>query len=145
MSAVEPRERTPLGQLIEEARLDRSIREVARASGLPASTLQYYAGPRWPAVRLPSPEVMQAIADGLRIPLVKVQQAALESLRQGQGSMPGNGKTPMSQALDSLTTAQTLVLTAMEGLPPETQDAIADLVLRMGDLVRKTEPIPANC
>lgn len=141
MSAVERQGRTPLGQLIEEARLDRSIREVARASGLPASTLQYYAGPRWPAVRLPSPEVMQAIADGLRIPLVKVQQAALESLRQSQGTMPGNGT---GQAMASLTTAQTLVLTAMEGMPDETQDAIADLVLRMGDLVRKADPLVTN-
>lgn len=131
--------KSPLAMLIDEARRDRSVREVARTGGIAESTLAYYYGNRWPAIRLPAPEVMQAIADGLRVPLARVQKACLDSLQDGKGrEIPDIPET-------ALTTPQAMVLTVMDGMTIAQQEVIYDVVLRLGDAFGVLpDPIPSN-
>jgi transcriptional regulator with XRE-family HTH domain len=79
--------KTPLGELIRDQAHEQgmSMRAVARRAGLDIERLRFYtvAG-RWQATTWPKPEILQAIADGLRIPLADVQRAAEASV----GSAP---------------------------------------------------------
>jgi transcriptional regulator with XRE-family HTH domain len=110
---------TPLSRLVIEE-LERqgiSRRQMAARGGLSPERIAYYMGPRWPRDKMPATSVLQGIADGLRIPLARVQAAALETT--------GGGR------LGGLTADQQTVVDAMSSLSPRYQRALADVVLRL--------------
>lgn len=114
-----PASDTALYKLIVEE-LDRqgiSRAQMAERAGVASSTLAYYVAGRWKGHTMPPARVLQAVADGLRIPLARVQAAALSTTG---AKMPGG-----------LTADQQVTLEAMAPLPPHFQRAIADMVLRL--------------
>lgn len=116
--------KTPLGELIRDQANEQgmSMRAVARRSGLDIERLRFYTVTgRWKATTWPRPEVLQAIADGLRIPLADVQRAAEASV----GSAP---RPPTNLSVD-----QEAVLAAMDDLPTVAQRLISDIVRRIAD------------
>jgi hypothetical protein len=113
---------TPLGKLIadEAASQHMSMRAVARRGNIDIEKLRFYLpNGRWKASTWPRPEILHAIAEGLRIPIADVQRAAEDSV--------GSAPRPPS----NLTAEMEAVLAAMDDLPAMAQRLIVDLARRI--------------
>lgn len=105
-----------LGQYVLRERGDMSLRQVARRGNIDNVKLS-----RWLrkdlSERMPPPDVVQAIADGLGRPLSAVQQVALRAAGQSSPTL--------------LNDEQQTVVGAMSQLDERWQRAISDVVLRL--------------
>jgi transcriptional regulator with XRE-family HTH domain len=104
-----------LGMYVMKEKRSLSLAEVARRGNIDAVTMGRWL--RNDIARLPPPEVLQGIADGLGRPLMAVQRAAVRAA----GAVP---------PLTTLNEAQQTVAEAMAGVDEFWQRAIVDLVLR---------------
>lgn len=108
---------TPFGEWIKATAGTRSLREVARDGGMSLAKLRYYYEDRFNPARGVPLNVLQEIAQGLRVPLPMVADALLRA--QGQAEPSG------------LSARQRSVLAAMQDLTARDQQAVTDLVLRL--------------
>lgn len=108
---------TPFGEWIKQTAGTRSLRDVAREGGMTLAKFRYYYEDRYNPARGVPLDVLQEIAQGLRVPLPVVHDA----VRRAQGQLDPSG----------MSARQRSVLAAMADLSARDQQAVADLVLRL--------------
>jgi transcriptional regulator with XRE-family HTH domain len=120
---------TPLAELIETVRAEKrlSLAAVAKRAGWNSSTaVLYYTKGRWPKRPVPQ-AVQQQIADGLGIPLYRVQEAVKASI----------GEIDEIGDIAALSTEQKIVLAAMRKADEETQRYVAELTLNATEFAER--------
>jgi hypothetical protein len=112
--------KNPIAKLVDDRMTAKgwSTYDVTRQGGPPPKTVAYWRNHRVEWHSLPKLETVEAMAVGLQIPLVRVQQAVIEAV----GYMITDSALPKDVRL---------VATAMTELSPAKQKHVADMVLRM--------------